>query len=425
VTPIRKTLFGVLRNIIFWSVALILVFSGVMFAVVSFHTLRAQHENNMTLVARTTAYATEAAVMFDDRLTANEILAEIAQREHLCGIAILDASNVMFAHAEGACDGAADRFASFLAGAISFEEKTSVPVGRDGQQLGTVELWGDNSVFVSFLRRALFVFVFCLILAVVAARMSARWMEQRFAAELAALAGMARAARLEGNFTRRLPAFEIAEFNSLGQDFNALLGEIQARNAELQLRQSQLEIVNNTLSRMAMCDALTGLANRACFSEHLEKAIEKARAAGTRVGLLYIDNDHFKDINDNYGHAAGDALLVNVGHRLGGAVRDSDLVARLGGDEFAILLAPVGGEDDLRHVANKVLAAMARKLRLGEQAIDIEVGVSIGMALYPEMASDGEALLRAADHAMYRAKRLGRGRACLYDPSVDATLEDA
>ena len=421
---VRKTLFGVLRHIIFWPVVLTLLVSATMFAMVSFHTLRAQHENNMTLVARTTSYTTEAAIMFEDRQTATEILDEVAAREHLCEITIRADNGGIFARVANPCDSPIDRLTEFMADMGFFNDTTRVDIDRNGQRMGEVELRSDGSVFAGFLRRALAVFAGGLALAVLAARVPARWMEQRFAAELAALSSMARAARLESNFTRRLPAFEIAEFNGLGQDFNALFGEIQARNAELMLRQSQLEIVNNTLSRMAMRDPLTGLANRTCFSEQLNNAIENARETGSKVGVLYIDNDHFKGINDSYGHAAGDALLVNVGHRLSGAVRESDLVARLGGDEFVILLAPVSGEDDLQHVANKVLAATARKLRLVEQ-VDIRLGVSIGMALFPDQASDPEALLRAADHAMYRAKRLWRGRACMYDPSVDASREEA
>ena len=424
----RKTLFGVLRYIIFWSVALSLLVSSVMFATVFFHTIRVQRENNVTLLARTAAYTVEAAVVFGDQQTATEILDGILAKEKICRITIYSNTGFgddVFAQATKPCGSASaggwrNTIASFLSC-----EAARAEISHDGKRLGVVEILNDNAVFMGFLSRGAAVLVFCLILAVLLARMPARWMERRFSTELASLAGMAHAARLEGDFTRRLPAFEIAEFNGLGQDFNALFSEIQARNAELALRQSHLETVNRTLSSQAMCDPLTGLANRACFSEQLEIAIGKARARGTRVGVLYIDNDHFKDINDNFGHAAGDSLLVNVGKRLSGAVRESDLVARLGGDEFVILLAPVNGEDDLWHVSNKVLAAMSRKLRLAErEGVDIELGVSVGMSVFPDHANDAVSLLRAADQAMYRAKRLGRGRACLHDPYVDAVLED-
>jgi diguanylate cyclase (GGDEF)-like protein len=428
VKPVRKTLFGVLRYIIFWTVALTLLLSSVMFATTFFHSVRVQREANVALLARTAAYATEAAVLFGDYQTADEILNNILAGEKICRITIYfgDGTNGnVFAQAAKSCDGASD--GSWKSTAVSFLSSAPVRFGidRDEQRLGVVEVVNDDAVYMGVLYHGAAVLLFCLFLAVAMTRLPARWMERRFATELAALSGMAHAARLEGDFTRRLPAFEIAEFNGLGQDFNALFSEIQARNAELALRQSHLETVNRTLSSQAMCDALTGLANRACLSEQLEIAVSKARTDGTRVGVLYIDNDHFKDINDSFGHAAGDSLLVNVSKRLSGAVRESDLVARLGGDEFVILLAPVNDEDDLLHVSNKVLSAMSRKLRLAErEGVDIELGVSIGMAVFPDQAKDAIGLLRAADHAMYRAKRLGRGRACMYDPSVDVALEE-
>jgi diguanylate cyclase (GGDEF)-like protein len=428
VKPGRKTLFGVLRTIIFWSVALSLLVSSVMFAAVFFHTVRVQRENNITVLARAAAYMVEVAVVSGDPQTATKILNDILSKEKICRITIYYESGFsddVFAQASKQCNGASVKGWRNTAASLLSGEPARIEIMRGGKRLGVVEIVNDDTVFLYFLYRGAAVLAFCLILAIVMARVPARWMERRFATELASLAGMAHAARLEGDFTRRLPGFEIAEFNGLGQDFNALFSEIQARNAELALRQSHLETVNRALSSQALCDPLTGLANRACFSEQLEIAIRKARMDGTRVGVLYIDNDHFKDINDSFGHAAGDSLLVNVGKRLSGAVRESDLVARLGGDEFVVMLAPVNGEDDLWHVSNKVLAAMSRKLRLSErEGVDIELGVSVGMAVFPDQANDAISLLRAADHAMYRAKRLGRGRACMFDSSIDAGLED-
>jgi len=426
----RKTLFGVLRYITFWSVLLTLLVSSVIFAAMFFYTVRVMRDDNVTLLAHAAAYTAKTALKSGDRQAAGEMLVNIFGHERICRITIYSgngASGDVFAQATKPCGNASAKggkntAASFLSGGTV---RVEVDGGRDGKPLGVIEVIKDDAVYMRFLYRGGAVLAFCLILAVLMAHLPTRWMERRFAVELSSLSGMAHAARLQGDFTRRLPAFEIAEFNGLGQDFNALFGEIQARNAELALRQSHLETVNRALSNQAMCDPLTGLANRACLSEQLEIAINKARTNGTRVGVLYIDNDHFKDINDSFGHAAGDSLLVNVGKRLSGAVRESDLVARLGGDEFVILLAPVNGEDDLLHVSNKILSAMSRKLRLAErEGVDIELGVSIGMAVFPDQASDAVTLLRAADHAMYRAKRLGRGRACMYDPSVDVALED-
>lgn len=425
----RKTLFGELRNIIFWSVALSLLVSSVLFVATFFHLARVQQKDNVTLLARTAAYAVEAAVMFGDQQTADEVLGGILKGEEICRITVYSgtgASGNVFAQVAKPCGSDSEMGKKRALSSLLSSEPARVGIHSGGQQLGVVEIISDDAVYAGFLYRGGGVLVFCLFMAIAMASVSARWMERRFAAELASLSGMAHAARLEGDFTRRLPAFEIAEFNGLGQDFNALFSEIQARNAEIALRQLHLETANRMLSSQAMSDPLTGVANRACFSEQLEIAISKARANGTRIGILYIDNDHFKEVNDRFGHAAGDSLLVNVGRRLSGAVRESDLVARLGGDEFVILLAPLNGEDDLRHVSNKVLAAMSRKLRLEERegGVDIELGVSIGMAVFPDQAGDAISLLRAADYAMYRAKRLGRSRACMYDPSVDVALED-
>ncbi|MDR2688348.1 MAG: diguanylate cyclase [Azoarcus sp.] len=409
----QRTLFDALRRIFFLSLVIVLCGGWIAFATVGFISMRAQLRTNMTIIARTTAYSVEAAVMFGDRLTATEILNTIAHREHLCSATIQTPDGANFAHAERGCNPLR----------AMFQEQAREDIQSGNRVLGTVELLDDGAAFTDFIRRGLFVLLSCLLLVTIMAFQLARYLERRLSAQLTKLASAARTSRLEGDFSRRLPTFEIVEFDELGRDFNALFGEIQARNTELTLRQSQLEIINSTLSRMAMSDSLTGLSNRACFSEQLKSSIEMAQATGTRIGVLYIDNDRFKAINDNYGHAAGDNLLIDVAHRLRGSVRESDLVARLGGDEFAILLAPVYGPDDLIRVADKILSVMRRKLRLVDR-VNIELGVSIGMAIFPDHGANAAELLSAADHAMYRAKRLGRGCACMYDPDLDSTVED-
>ncbi len=402
----RGTLFQALRRTYFGSALLALLIAALALATVAFFTLRAQHTANLALVARTIAYSSEAAVMFADAATAREILQQIGQREHLVEARILlpDGSELARYERQGA---ALENF-SALIGRLVVPERITAEIAAEQKVLGQVALRGSGSVFAGFFLKAVAAGMVGLALALFTARDLARRLEQKLVAELDALSSLAHAARMNKDFARRLPHFEVAEFDELGKDFNALFDEIQARNEELVARQASLEEANASLSHLALHDSLTGLANRAYFGERLEQAVAEARRNGSQVGVLYLDNDRFKEINDSHGHAAGDSLLVEIARRLRAAVRDSDLVARLGGDEFAVLLTPLRGLEDASRVAEKILATVATPvaLRPGVEALP---GLSIGIAAYPQHASGGETLMRAADHAMYLAKRNGRG----------------
>jgi len=159
------------------------------------------------------------------------------------------------------------------------------------------------------------------------------------------------------------------------------------------------------LEHQALHDALTGLPNRVLARDRLDQAILLARRQQTRVALLIIDLDHFKEVNDTFGHQAGDQLLRQVGERFMAELRETDTVARLGGDEFAIvLLAADAAAAGL--VAGKLLAALERPFIVEGQALD--VGASIGIAVYPDHADTADSLLRRADIAMYVAKQSRR-----------------
>ncbi len=163
--------------------------------------------------------------------------------------------------------------------------------------------------------------------------------------------------------------------------------------------------VQQALEHQALHDALTGLPNRVLARDRLDQAILLARRQQTRVALLIIDLDHFKEVNDTFGHQAGDQLLRQVGERFMAELRETDTVARLGGDEFAIvLLAADAAAAGL--VAGKLLAALERPFIVEGQALD--VGASIGIAVYPDHADTADSLLRRADIAMYVAKQSRR-----------------
>ena len=153
---------------------------------------------------------------------------------------------------------------------------------------------------------------------------------------------------------------------------------------------------------LAYHDDLTGLPNRSLFYDRLGLAITHSSRHETYLAVLFLDLDDFKDVNDSFGHACGDRVLVELAGRIRRTVRAEDTVARLGGDEFIVLLAQVTGAGDAARVAAKVLDAVRAPLRLdGHQ---VSIGVSVGVSVFPRDGVSPEELVRSADQAMYRAK---------------------
>ena len=156
------------------------------------------------------------------------------------------------------------------------------------------------------------------------------------------------------------------------------------------------------LRHLALHDPLTDLPNRALFHDRFAVALERALRDGERVGLLYLDVDDFKRVNDSHGHEAGDTVLRVLAGRLNGCVRRSDTVGRMGGDEFTILLTNLSGPDDCATVADKVRAAVTAPYAVGGRSLT--VSVSMGSAVFPEDGRDQDALIRHADAGMYARK---------------------
>ena len=165
------------------------------------------------------------------------------------------------------------------------------------------------------------------------------------------------------------------------------------------------------MRQLAHFDVLTGLPNRALFSDRLRQVIAKARRDKSRTALLFIDLDQFKPVNDTLGHHVGDLLLKAVAIRMLDCVRrESDTVGRLGGDEFVVLLPEIDSTDVALAVAEKILHALSQTFEIGKKNHQIHISSSIGVALYPEHGTDEASLTKSADTAMYLAKQGGRGR---------------
>ncbi|WP_405807680.1 EAL domain-containing protein [Streptomyces sp. NBC_00210] len=197
-------------------------------------------------------------------------------------------------------------------------------------------------------------------------------------------------------------------------------GQARTRAQALERSLRDQTSLQKQLSHQAFHDPLTGLANRALLAERLEHVLSRPSAVGT-TGLILIDLDHFKDINDSLGHPVGDEVLIAVAHRLLGGVRQQDTVARLGGDEFAVLVEDLPS-DGVRDYAQRLLGRFTNPFALsGERSV--YVAASIGIVAIRELMPPAEAL-RDADLALYVAKDQGRNRAVMFEPSMSTAQQD-
>jgi diguanylate cyclase len=192
-----------------------------------------------------------------------------------------------------------------------------------------------------------------------------------------------------------LPTARQDEIGELARGFHEMQTRIRSTMAEL-------DASRNRLAHMARHDTLTGLPNRSVFIDRLEHAILSTRRNGGCLAVLFIDLDRFKHINDSHGHAVGDLALVETAALMRSTVREVDTVARWGGDEFVILLEAMDEEHEARRVAETLLDRFSRPMAVGELKLDL--GVSIGISMYPRDAFDAAELIQRADEAMYLAK---------------------
>ncbi|MCD5327961.1 EAL domain-containing protein [Chromobacterium piscinae] len=184
---------------------------------------------------------------------------------------------------------------------------------------------------------------------------------------------------------------------------------------------TELERRNAEISQLAHYDSLTGLPNRNLLQDRLRLLISMSTRYNKLFGLLFIDLDHFKEINDTHGHNIGDQVLQEIANRLLNCVRDSDTIARLGGDEFVALLYDLRCADDARIVAERIRDACRKPVELASGTF--RVASSIGLALYPDDGRDAETLMKHADVAMYHAKETGRDRYSFYSHEINKVAQ--
>ncbi|MGK5080989.1 diguanylate cyclase domain-containing protein [Janthinobacterium sp. HLX7-2] len=396
----RPTLDSVLRRA-HLSVSLIAVLAaGLTMTAVALLALRVYSEQNLRLVARSMSYTVEAAVVFGDPMAAKEALALIGVNEDIDRAQVSDKDGKVLARWERGEHGTRYYIERTLTDWM-LPDSLSFPITHNEQVIGSIALVPHSRSLLPFLLSGLSCLLACLALSLIVAVRLSRRMETDITAPLRHLAETAHRVRRDRSFELRVPPANIAELNQINDDFNALLDELEAW-------QSHLQKENASLSHRANHDSLTGLSNRAFMEAELERAIIEARLGNGKVAVLFLDSDRFKYINDTFGHASGDRVLVTIAARIKQQLREGDLVARLGGDEFAILLKPLRSSSDAMHIADNIIAAMSHAIEL-PTGNSIVSSLTIGVAVFPDHAIDAVSLVGAADDAMYRAKQAQRG----------------
>ena len=392
----RTTLQKLLSRFHFGITLFAVALSGLTILLAGVTALRGYADRNMELAAQLGAYGVEPALVFNDPQAVREGLEPLTR---IPGIARLRVLNDVGRPVTEWTSPAADPAPTLTR--IFFPRPFAVTVQRNGSAIGTIEVWGDSSTLIDYVRLGLLAGLGCLLITAFGTIFLARRFEYELVKPLNEIATVAHDVRLHRRFDKRVQPLGIAELDRLGGDINALLDELQGW-------QGHMENERALLAHRASHDTLTALPNRDAFDEQLAQRIEAAAGRGSRFALLFIDADNFKAANDNFGHAAGDAVLVALSARIQDALRKGDFAARIGGDEF-IVIVELDEELHPDALANRIRTSVAEPILL-PGGDTYRAAVSVGVATFPDNGSDATALLTAADAAMYADKLTNRSR---------------
>jgi diguanylate cyclase (GGDEF)-like protein len=396
----RPTLDSALRKA-HSSVALIAVLmAGLTIGIAGLIMVRVYSDQNLRLVARSMSYTVEAAVVFKDAAAAQDALALIGAHEDIDEARLTDTHGMLLTQWKRADHSARYRLEQQV-GKWLLPNFLMFPITHDNTIIGQIRLTPHSRGLLQFMLSGMIGLFACLVFSTSISLRFAKRIQAEITGPMRDLAKVAHRVRRDRSFDLRVPPADIAELNTLNHDFNALLDELESWQMHLQKEHA-------SLAHRANHDSLTGLSNRAFLVIELERAIANAKRDNERVAVLFLDSDRFKQINDQYGHASGDSVLIAVASRIKAQVREGDLVARLGGDEFAILLKSLHHSDAAINIADNIISAMHAPIAL-PVGTSIVTSLSIGIAVFPEHGNDAISMLAAADEAMYQAKQICRG----------------
>lgn len=404
--PPTPTLHGILaqsnRRLVLFAVLLasiMLLFCGVV-------VMRDYAARNLELMAQTVAYTVEPAIVFGDSEAIREGMVSVAGHSSVERLVVTDQDSNVLASWSGEKNAALPAWLRVIAPEALWPRPASTPIMRNGEKIAEVRVYGSAQGIFRFIGAGVLIAICCIGITLIATAILGRKLRIGVTAPLQHAVDVARSVRVERAFDQRVPAPGVAEVDNFVEDFNLLLAELQGWYRGLTEE-------NQELARQASHDLLTGLGNRALFERRFEAAIAAARQDQSSFGVLYIDGNDFKQINDCHGHDAGDAALRAIAERLRASVRGVGTVFRLGGDEFAVILAPPFGRAETAEAIKRINEAMDALIALPTGGV-ISMSLSVGSSLYPDDGETPADLLKRADHEMYREKMRRQNDAALH-----------
>ena len=385
-----KSLEKVFKHSQLMIIALSFTILSVFFIYISTITLESYARQNLEILSNALSDSIQPAVVFNDQSTIQSLLHSYTQQYPIQSIHIYNQDHLEIAQIDQTLS--TPPLTMSLLDQLFFKQPVEIKILHNEKYYGTLNVYGNSSRLVDFFHKIILglIFAFLIILATMF------WLVHSIYAYLLKsiepVVSTSKQISTEKNYAIRLPPSPIKEFQDINNVVNELLEKVDHSN-------QQLKNENDQLFHQAQHDELTKLPNRHFFQQHLYKYFHEKSLS--TPALLFIDNNHFKIINDKYGHLAGDEVLKVMSQRLSQNLREKDFIARLGGDEFAILIHHIEDQNSLKKICERLILCANKPISFNN--IKIYFSFSIGIA-YLKCSSSPKDLIARADRAMYTAK---------------------
>lgn len=367
-------------------------------------------DSRLAVLADVIGQNSTAALDFSDHRAAADVLEALRREPPVVSACLYDARGAIFSeYQRSAGTAACPRLLSIAASKGSQYRQVVRSIRHDTESVGSIEVTADMRDLRYRNSRMLVIALGLALLSLTMAACSGALLQRRISRPVIQLAAAMNRVTKDGTFEARVSVEGAREIAQLAAGFNRMVTELERRNQIARAAESQL-------LEQARTDELTGLPNRRFLLERLGRELERAKREPWKVGLLYIDLDGFKLVNDSLGHGVGDLLLRAVANRLKSRVRSTDTLARVGGDEFTVILTGIESEEDATVAANGLIQSLVRPFVI--EGNEMTVGASIGISTRISSGMEDPDMLKQADSAMYAAKKRGKNRAVHFSPEL-------